>query len=447
MKQLICISLGVDVGAGLREVLKDWDICHVIGLAEAGEALRADHFVVGMLLADAQFAALHELNLFLREHWWLKWVAVSRPELMTWPSYRQLVYDHCFDYHTWPLDEMRLRHTLGHALGIATLKPGITQMRSVCSQALTGKSEAVGQLRQQIAKVSAAEAPVLIWGESGTGKELVARAVHDGSQRSSGPFIPINCGGMPTTLIQSELFGHVKGAFTGAARDKAGLLEVAAGGTVFLDEIGDLPMEQQANLLRFLQEKTVCRVGGTTQRSVDVRVIAASHVRLSNAVALGTFREDLYYRLAVLTLDLPSLRERGHDVAELADHYFTYFANERAPQLRGFTREAYDALLSYHWPGNVRELVNRVRRALVMAESTLIEPSDLGLTRVMARTVDTVLKDVRVQAEREAIELRVRAGKSVARVAKELGISRMTLYRLMAKHGIARPTGRNGVRM
>lgn len=443
MKKLLCISLsGAGAGAGLREVLNDWNIDHVVGLAEAEEALRAEHFVLGVLMADAQFQDLHELNLFLRSHWWLKWVAVSRPEQLSNPAYRTLVHDLCFDYHTWPLDELRLRHTLGHAYGVAILNAGYTAPRAAATQPIIGISQPIDLLRQQIRRIALAEAPVLIWGESGTGKELVARAIHDSSQRACGPFVPINCGSMPTTLVQSELFGHVRGAFTGAARDKAGLLELAAGGTLFLDEIGDLPMEQQANLLRFLQEKTVCRLGGTTQRSVDVRVIAASHVRLENAVKHGTFREDLYYRLAVLTLDVPSLRERETDVAELAEHYFGFFASERATQVRGFSPEAIDALLAYQWPGNVRELVNRVRRALVMANNAFIEPDDLGLQRGPARPLDAVLKDVRVQAEREAIETRVGAGKSVTRVARELGVSRMTLYRLMAKHGIERPLRR-----
>jgi DNA-binding NtrC family response regulator len=301
---------------------------------------------------------------------------------------------------------------------------------------------AITRLRQQILKVSQVDAPVLIWGESGSGKELVARAVHDHSARTSAPFVPINCGAMPASLIQSELFGYEKGAFTGAARDKCGLIESAAGGTIFLDEIGDLPLDMQSNLLRFLQEKTICRVGGTRQITVDVRVIAASHVKLWQAVEAGRFREDLFYRLNVLPLDVPSLRERGSDVVPLAEYYFNVFAAERAPGVKGFSTRALEAMSSHDWPGNVRELVNRVRRALVMAEGHMIQAADLGLDDVAPPVLLEALDGVRIQAERAALQAHLCEGKSMTVVARELGVSRMTLYRLMAKHGIEPPSRR-----
>jgi DNA-binding NtrC family response regulator len=314
---------------------------------------------------------------------------------------------------------------------------GAPESPAVDAASLTGQSAAIGRLRRQIVKVAAASAPVLIWGESGSGKELAAQAVHAHSPRRKGPFVPINCGAIPASLIQSELFGYERGAFTGAARDKRGLIESAAGGTVFLDEIGDLPMELQSNLLRFLQEKTIYRLGSTQSIEVDVRVIAASHMNLQKAVARGAFREDLYYRLNVLALDVPPLRERKDDLALLANHFFALFSAERAPRVRGFSGKALEALKAHDWPGNVRELINRVRRAMVMAEGRLISPQDLGLEAPLKRSNGEALDGIRLRAERDAIDASLhRAGKNISQAARDLGVSRMTLYRLLAKHGI-----------
>jgi transcriptional regulator with PAS, ATPase and Fis domain len=283
---------------------------------------------------------------------------------------------------------------------------------------------------------------VLIWGESGTGKELVARAVHKHSPRADAPFVPVNCGAIPSSLIQAELFGYERGAFTGAVRDKCGLIEAASNGTIFFDEIGDLPLDMQSNLLRFLQERTIHRLGATRSRQVDVRVIAATHVRLIDAVRAGRFREDLFYRLNVLTLETPPLRQRREDIVPLAQHYFSVFAAERAVGVKGFARDALRAISEYAWPGTVRELVNRVRRASVMAEGRLIRASDLGLDGASARNSAEDLGCAVTRAERIAIETRLEAGKSMTSVARELGVSRMTLYRLMSKHGIELPTRR-----
>jgi transcriptional regulator with PAS, ATPase and Fis domain len=278
---------------------------------------------------------------------------------------------------------------------------------------------------------------VLISGESGSGKELTAQAIHALSARAAQPFVPINCGAIAPTLIQSELFGYERGAFTGATRGKAGLIESAHGGTLFLDEIGDLPKDLQVNLLRFLQEKTICRLGSTRSIPVDVRVVAASHVQLQRAVAEGNFREDLYYRLCVLPVTVPPRRERRDDVVALAEHFFRLYADERAPRLTGFSSRAVAAMLDHAWPGNVRELINRVRRALVMADGRLVTPQDLGLETASPIMAQAALDDVRARTERLALrECLLRTGQNVSRAARDLGVSRTTMYRLLSKHGL-----------
>ena len=301
---------------------------------------------------------------------------------------------------------------------------------------LVGDGDAMQRLRAHVERVARVAAPALIWGESGTGKELTAQAIHAASSRSKGPFVPINCGAISPTLIHSELFGYERGAFTGATAGKAGLIESANGGTLFLDEIGDLPKDMQANLLRFLQEKTITRLGSTRQVSVDVRVIAASHVQLYEAVQRGDFREDLYYRLAVLPVTVPALRERREDLVTLAQHFFDMHAHEKAARLTGFSDRALAAILDHDWPGNVRELINCVRRAMVMADGRLITPVDLGLAP-SAAAAPAALDDSRMRSEKIALRACLdRSGQNVSRAARDLGVSRTTMYRLLEKHGM-----------
>jgi DNA-binding NtrC family response regulator len=418
-----------------------WEVSAAATLAEARRQLRARPHALGLLLVEPQDqAACDELDGFLHEHWQTHWLAVLPAPALESPPWRQLVYDHCCDFHTWPIDTGRLRHALGHAHGVASLRPPLSEAPARREATLTGQSRAIVLLRRQIAKVAVASAPVLIWGESGSGKELAAQAVHAHSARRKGPFVPINCGAIPASLIQSELFGYERGAFTGAAQARRGLIETAQGGSIFLDEIGDLPMELQANLLRFLQEKTIYRLGSTHSIAVDVRVIAASHVKLAEAVQRGAFREDLYYRLNVLALDVPPLRERKEDLLPLAEDFFHTFSSERAPRVKGFSGRAAQAIRDYDWPGNVRELINRVRRAMVMAEGRLIAPQDLGLSAPRAPDA-AQLDDARIRAERDAIDASLlRAGRNITLAARDLGVSRMTRYRLLAKHGIASPS-------
>jgi DNA-binding NtrC family response regulator len=439
-RKLLCVTLGGSTVMAEQSILSDvWDVCKVADIREADRILRDQPYLLGLLLLDRIDNDDHgELEQFLKMHWPMQWVGVFHEQVLKLPVWRELILEHLFDFHTRPIDSMRLNYALGHAYGYALLRDAPRELLDNSgNMALVGQSEAINNLRQQIVKVANANAPVLIWGESGSGKELTAQAIHKNSARADGPFVAVNCGAIPATLIQSELFGHERGAFTGASREKRGLIESAAGGTIFLDEIGDLPMDLQVNLLRFLQEKTINRVGSAHSIEVDVRVIAASHVNLEEAVRLGNFREDLFYRLNVLPLVVPPLRERKEDLELLIQHFFKVFFQDRNPRLKGFSGKAIVAAKAYDWPGNVRELINRVRRAMVMAEGRLITPLDLGLERRTTPRNSDALDDARIRAERSAIHISLqRAGKNITHAARDLGVSRMTLYRLMEKHGI-----------
>ncbi|WKE65657.1 sigma-54 dependent transcriptional regulator [Gallaecimonas kandeliae] len=368
------------------------------------------------------------------------WIVLVSAEDLNDQDFCRLIYENCYDFYTLPLDDKSnyLKATLGHAYGITKLREmGERQLSSLDECQMVGASPAIMQVFQQIRKVAAVEAPVLIRGESGTGKELIARAIHQRSNRHRGPFVAVNCGALPDTLIQSELFGHEKGAFTGALRRKIGRFETAQGGTLFLDEIGDLPLELQVNLLRFLQEGTIERVGGEESIPIDVRVIAATHVDLEDAVAKGRFREDLYYRLNVLHMQVPPLRERPGDVELLARFYFQKFSLDHNAKAKGFSQQALMAISQHSWPGNVREMINRIRRALVMSENKLISAEDLGLESQEQQKAVISLEQARHQAEREAVILSMAHSQhNVSEAARLLGVSRVTLYRLLDKHGL-----------
>lgn len=421
-------------------LFSSWDVSAFTEVAEAQAALKTKKFTVGLLLLrDCKPTVLTAITTMLESCPATQWVGVLPGDTVNDPHCRALIVQHLFDFHTWPIDSVRLNHTLGHAFGYAELSLAHdTTLSSGDDMGLVGQSAAIRHLRKQIAKVAASDAQVLIWGESGSGKELTAHAVHNRSPRAKGAFVALNCGAIPASLIQSELFGFERGAFTGAAKDKKGLIESAAGGTLFLDEIGDLPLELQANLLRFLQERTVNRIGASHSVKVDVRVIAASHMRLEDAVRDGRFREDLLYRLNVLPLTVPTLRERKEDLELLARHFFRVFASDRGSRLTGFSSRAMLAIKNHDWPGNVRELINRIRRAMVMAEGRVISPDDLGLVLPAGVRGGDALEEARVQAERGAIHdgLR-RSGNNITHTARDLGVSRMTLYRLMEKHSIS----------
>jgi len=308
-------------------------------------------------------------------------------------------------------------------------------------EGIVGSCPAMQKVYVSIRKVAKSIAPVLILGESGTGKEMVAKAIHSQSPRKSKPFMAINCNAIPEELIESELFGHEKGAFTGANAQRKGLIEGAEGGTLFLDEIGDLPGAVQVKLLRFLQEKTLQRVGGREEISIDTRILAATNVDLEKAIGEGSFREDLYFRLAVVLCHLPPLRERGGDVGLLAQEFLRFFAEENGKSKMSFTKEALAAIFEHNWPGNVRELQNRVQRAVIMAEGRQVDAEDLDLEAPEGKG-GTTLREARENVEREMVEKAVRKhGGNMTAVAADLGISRPTLYELMGKLGLSRNSG------
>lgn len=438
VKRLMCITTkGAEALRSRCGKLDGWDICIVATLVDAARTLQQQRYLVGLLLDCPDKNSSEELSNFFGNHCDTQWVGVFERQSLEQRTSRDLISDHLCDFHTFPVNPELLRHTLGHAHGWALMREQPRTWAEATSSSHTGHSSAIRKLRAQVTRVATTSAPVLICGESGSGKELVALAIHEQSSRSGGTFVAINCGAMPSDLIQSELFGYERGAFTGATKEKIGLIEAAQDGTIFLDEIADLPMSMQANLLRFLQERTIFRVGGTKSIPVNARVVAASHVDLWEAVEQGKFRSDLFYRLNVLPISVPPLRERSDDIPMLLDEFFKTFLHEKSPRLKGFSNAATLALTEYTWPGNVRELMNRIRRAMILAEGRFITVEDLGLTGAMPSSSHDVLINSRATAEKSAvIHSLLNAQHNVSKAARTLGISRMTLYRLMAKHSV-----------
>ncbi len=303
-------------------------------------------------------------------------------------------------------------------------------------QGMLGTSRKMQEVFSAIRKVSTTDVPILVMGESGTGKELVARAIHQLGFRQARPFIEINCGAIPENLLESELFGHEKGAFTGAHIQRKGRFEMAEGGTIFLDEIGELSLPLQVKLLRFLQEKIVERVGGRERIEVNARIIAATNRDLKEAVKGGNFRDDLYFRLGVILLTLPPLREREGDVILLAKAFMQRYSSENRKKISGFTNQAIMAIEQHNWPGNVRELENRIKRAVIMTDGSKIIPADLELDEIVtnAKYETMKLKDARENLEKELLEKALTHNNgNMTKAASELGISRPTLYDLMEK--------------
>jgi two-component system NtrC family response regulator len=348
-----------------------------------------------------------------------------------------------YDFLCKPIDPDELKLLLKRCIYLADLEREYRKaqegQRAAVFEDMLGTSPQMQGIFSFIRKVATTTAPVLLLGESGTGKEMAALAIHRRGPRKDGPFVPINCNAIPENLLESELFGHEKGSFTGATMQRAGLVETAKGGTLFLDEIGELPPTIQVKLLRYLQEQRFQRVGGRQELTSDARIIAATNVDLKAGINQGSFREDLYFRLAVLVISLPPLRERGDDAVLLAQEFLQKYAAQNGKANIAFVPEALRAINRHPWPGNVRELQNRIKRAVIMADSRRITEKDLELSSGIGFSSSTTLKEARENVEREMIQraLKRNLGR-ISSAAAELGISRPTLYELMEKLGISR---------
>ncbi|HEX7325900.1 MAG TPA: PEP-CTERM-box response regulator transcription factor [Rhodanobacteraceae bacterium] len=347
-----------------------------------------------------------------------------------------------YDFCSKPLDLEVLQLIVDRAFRVHALEAENRKLRNGATASLDGiigASPAMAEACRMVEKVGPTNATVLLLGETGTGKELFARALHRLSARADGPFVAINCAAIPENLLEAELFGYEKGAYTGAHKQTRGKIELASGGSLLLDEIGDMPVALQAKLLRFLQERNVERIGGRTPIPVDVRVICATHQDLVELIQVGRFREDLFYRISEVSLRLPPLRDRTGDAVLLARHFLEEAASRHQRAVRGFSAKALKAIETYPWHGNVRELENAVNRAVIMTDGKQIGPDELNLA---ANAADEVLdlRVVRANAEKQAIQRALtKAGSNLSRVAELLGVSRPTLYDLLEKHDLKKP--------
>ncbi|MHB8481144.1 MAG: PEP-CTERM-box response regulator transcription factor [Nitrospiria bacterium] len=349
-----------------------------------------------------------------------------------------------YDFYCKPVDIAELQVILKRALyltGIVREQKNLDAKDHKGIEGMLGSSPVMERIFTKILKVAASDFPVLILGESGTGKELAARSIHAKSNRASGPFIPINCGAIPSHLMEAELFGHEKGSFTGANAQIKGKFEYAHGGTLFLDEIGELDLSSQVKLLRFLQEHTIERVGGREEIRIDARIIAATNRGLKDEVEAKRFREDLYYRINVVPIMMPPLRERGTDIILLANRFLERFSAQAKKKIKSYTPSAHEAVRNYSWPGNVRELENRVRRGVIMAEGEKITAIDLDLAEgveISGKKEQIVtLREARDRIDKElVIQALAKNHGNIKEAAAELGVTRQTLYDLIAKHSI-----------
>jgi two-component system nitrogen regulation response regulator NtrX len=342
---------------------------------------------------------------------------------------------------------------IDHGLESARLARQNRELRNelMGNSEIVGESEVMQQLKAQIATAAPTDGWVLITGENGTGKELVARQIHVNSKRRDEPFVAVNCAAIPEELIESELFGHEKGAFTGAIQTKRGRFELADGGTIFLDEIGDMSLMTQAKILRILQEHHFERVGGTETLEVNVRVIAATNKNLETEMAAGRFREDLYYRLNVIPFHVPALRDRRDDIPLLIDYFLTRFAGEDGRQLPALSAEALERMMAYPWPGNVRELQNLVERLVLMTPGDVINVPDLpaqvaapGREKLLRGLATDKLADARAAFEREFLEEKLRENEgNISRTAEVVGLARESLSRKLRSLGVEvkKPSG------
>ncbi len=441
-RALICLSLSGSIAGALDQLAARGWHCHEARDAQAARAVlvrdpRARFAGIVALDPRRGEEQLERLSSVLADPR-VGWVALIEPDHVETPWVRRLIHGYCHDYVCLPCPAEVLATVLGHAHGMVSLAPEpLAGSAGGDFEGMVGDSPVMRALFRGLQKAAMTEAPIFLAGETGTGKELAALAVHRRSRRHAGPFVAINCGAIPQGLVQSELFGFERGAFTGAVQRKPGRIETAHGGTLLLDEIGDLPMDSQATLLRFLEQGTIERIGGREPVAVDARIVSATHVDLAAAVAQGRFRADLYHRLCVIELRVPPLRERGDDIVRIAEHALARYAGEGGRRLRGFSPRALRAIRAHDWPGNVRELLNRVRQAVVMAEGRRIAVHDLRLHDPESDHAPATLEQSRHSNEREAlVRALARNGHRLAATARDLGISRVTLYRLMLRHDL-----------
>jgi two-component system NtrC family response regulator len=347
-----------------------------------------------------------------------------------------------FDYHAKPIDIGSLTVVLLRAAYLHTLEGEAEKQledeeTKIRFDDILGSAPAMREIFRVAARVAKTDATVLVQGESGTGKELLARAIHSNSPRRARPFVAINCGAIAETLLESELFGHEKGAYTGAHVQRRGKLELGEGGTLFLDEIGEMSLSLQVKLLRFLQERKIERVGGRETIRVDARVISATNKDLKAATQTGAFREDLYYRLSVVNIDLPPLRDRGKDLVLIANAFLRKHAEAQRRRKIRFSVGACEAMARYRWPGNIRELDNTVQRAVIMARGPLIEASDLGIPVEALSDDRPSLREARGRAERQVVvDALMKTRGNISQAAKHLGVSRPTFHGLLDKFDV-----------
>jgi two-component system NtrC family response regulator len=350
-----------------------------------------------------------------------------------------------YDFFQKPADPDVLKLIVGRAARLYELEQENRRLAASLDHApvtrILGNSEPMQRVLRNIERLAKTDITVLITGESGTGKELIADAIHRLSARAAKPFIAINCAAIPESLLEAELFGHEKGAFTGAFKQTIGKIESANGGTLFLDEIGDIPLSMQVKLLRFLEDRIIERVGGRQSIKIDARILSATNQDLGKLIADGRFREDLYYRINEIAIHLPPLRERGGDSILLANFFLRKYGREFGRSFRGFANNGVAAIRQYPWRGNVRELEGRVKRAAIMAEGAVITAADMDLAAPVVEP-SLNLREARRRAERETIELALsQTGGNIAKAAALLGVSRPTLYDLMDEHGLAAQRG------
>ncbi|MXP13946.1 PEP-CTERM-box response regulator transcription factor [Altererythrobacter confluentis] len=356
----------------------------------------------------------------------------------------QAIQHGAYDFYQKPVDIEALGLIVRRALNLHRIEQENRQLamrvgddKTVLGRMITAAPEMV-KVARTIERVAKTNVSVMLLGASGTGKELLAQGLHDASDRNNGAFVAINCAAIPENLLESELFGHEKGAFTGAVKMTEGKIEQAHGGTLFLDEVGDIPLPLQVKLLRFLQERTIERIGGRKAIAVDTRIVCATHQDLEAMIAAAQFREDLFYRLAEIVVKIPALAERAGDPVLLAKAFLKRFSQEMNPQVKGFAPDALAAIDGWGWPGNVRELENRVKRAVIMADSKLISAEDLDLEGAEDGTDDPLnLKSAREESDRKVIRHALsRAEGNISSTAKMLGISRPTLYDLLKQYDL-----------